>query len=75
MVAPKTNGMRGNRQPDRQDRTVPRVTALTDDDLALIDRAAELVAAHGDDELHTVAAAARALDGRVVAGATRTPRG
>jgi hypothetical protein len=64
--------MRGNRQPDRQDRTVPRVTALTGGPCA------ELVAvgaAHGDDELHTVAAAARALDGRVVAGATRTPRG
>ena len=41
---------------------------IDSDDRELIERASALVAAHGDDELHTVAAAARSIDGRVVAG-------
>ena len=41
---------------------------LTDDDRELIARAARLVETHGDDKLHTVGAAARAVDGSVVAG-------
>ena len=43
------------------------MTALSHADHDLIDRAARLVEAHGDDELHTVAAAARSCDGRVIA--------
>jgi cytidine deaminase len=47
---------------------VARMAPLGTDDEALIERAADLVATHGDGELHSVAAAARAGDGRVVAG-------
>lgn len=43
------------------------MTPLGPDDSALIDRASRLVATRGDGELHTVAAAARAPDGRMVA--------
>lgn len=41
---------------------------LHDDDHALVAQAAELIAAHGDGEAHTVAAAVRSAGGEVVAG-------
>jgi cytidine deaminase len=41
---------------------------LTAADAELIRRAEELVAVHGDGASHTVAAAARAADGRIVTG-------
>ena len=44
------------------------MSALTANDLDLIERAERLIAERGDDELHTVAAATRSTDGRVVAG-------
>jgi cytidine deaminase len=44
------------------------VPPLNADDRELIKHAAQLVEAHGDDRLHTVAAAGRARDGQIVAG-------